>query len=63
MHELPFCKESVTLTRMIMAMYCNDEEYNEYVTTFNQKPDDFSFEAYLEEFKTRKGFLEIKEEE
>jgi hypothetical protein len=55
-------QESVTLTNMIMAMYCNDEEYNDYVTTFNQRPDEFNFETYLEEYKTRRGFVEIKEE-
>lgn len=46
---------------MIMAMYHNDDEYNEYVTTFNQRPDEFNFENYLAEFKTRQGFVEIKE--
>ena len=47
---------------MIMAMYCNDDEYNQYVTTFNLKPDEFDFEAYLADFKTRKGFVEIKDD-
>ena len=47
---------------MIMAMYCNDEEYEQYVTTFNMRPDDFDFEEYLEEFKTRRGFVQIRQE-
>lgn len=47
---------------MIMAMYCNDDEYNEFVSVFNQKPNEFNVDDYLEKFKTRKGFIELKEE-
>lgn len=55
--------EAISLTKMLLAVYNNDEEYIDFVSKFNLTPDEFDVDSYLESFKTRKGLTEIKDDD